>query len=104
MNERDVVAAIDDAVNRAELDEVKELLDSGVDANVRDIVGDPILISAAWVGTADIVALLIERGADVNAVGRDGQNALQRLLSSSGYWYEGHDLVVGTLRRHGSRE
>ena len=98
-------AELDDAVNRAEIDEVRRILDRGVDPNIRDITGDPIIVSAAWVGAADIVELLLARGADANAAGQDGKNALQRLLSDNqGYWYEGHDHVVAILRAAGARE
>jgi len=51
-----------------------------------------------------IVKLLIGRGADVNAVGADGMNALERLLKSDGYWHSGHDQVVEILREAGARE
>jgi|CXWL01.1.fsa_nt_gi ankyrin repeat protein len=91
-------ALLDDAVNRAALDEVTQLLDQGVDPNTRDIAGDPALISAAWVGAPEIVRLLLGRGAEVNAVGADGRNALQRLLTNRAYWHSGHDLVVAILR------
>jgi uncharacterized protein len=105
MDERTAAAVMDDAVNRAAFSEVERLLNQGINPNVRDITGDPVIISAAWVGAADIVQLLIDRGADVNARGNDGNNALQRLLSENNqYWYEGHERVVETLRRSGSQE
>ena len=89
---------LDDAANRGALAEVQELLDEGVDPNMKDVAGDPVLIGAAWVGAADIVKLLLDRGANVNAVGCDGRNALQRVLTNDSYWHEGHDQVVKILR------
>lgn len=95
---------LDDAVNRADIAEVRALLDDGVDPSIRDVAGDPILVGAAWVGAPEIVQLLLERGAEVNARGADGQNALQRVLGNDSYWHEGHDQVVLLLRGAGSEE
>jgi ankyrin repeat protein len=95
---------LDAAVNRAELEEVRAILDEGVDPNIKDITGDPVIIGASWVGAPGVVRLLAERGADVNATGRDGKNALQRLLNDGGLWHDGHDQVVALLRELGSQE
>jgi ankyrin repeat protein len=103
-NARNDAIRMDDAVNRGALDEVLDLLNEGVDPNQRDVVGDPILVSAAWVGAADIVKLLLDRGADVNAQCPDGRNALQRVRTNKTYWDEGHDRVVRILLEAGSSE
>jgi ankyrin repeat protein len=91
-------ARLDDAVNRADVDEVRLILDEGIDPNIKDVAGDPIIIGAAWIGAPEIVRLLIERGADINATGNDGKNALQRLLNNDGYSHDGHDKVIILLR------
>lgn len=57
-----------------DLPEVRRLLDSGADPNAPD-VGSPLYF-AAQRGHTDVVTLLVERGADVNAVTRFG-TALQ---------------------------
>lgn len=93
---------LDDAVNRAELSEVQALLDEGIDPNIKDVCGDPVIIGAAWIGASDVVRLLIAQGADVNAIGHDGKNALQRLLNHSGLWHNGHKQVVTLLRELGA--
>lgn len=54
---------LDSAVNRAELEEVRTILDEGVDPNIKDVVGDPVIIGAAWIGAPEVVRLLAERGA-----------------------------------------
>lgn len=89
-------------MNRAELLEVKALLEEGIDPNIRDVCGDPVIIGAAWIGAPEIVRLLVEQGADVNAIGKDGKNALQRLLSDAGLWHSGHEQVVQCLRELGA--
>jgi ankyrin repeat protein len=95
---------LDDAVNRGALAEVQSILDEGVDPNVRDVAGDPILVGAAWIGSPEIVKLLLLRGANVHAKGADNRNALQRVLTNKAYWHEGHDEVVKILRAAGANE
>ena len=96
---RTVASILDDAVNRAELEEVRALLDLGVDPDLRDVVGDTPLINAAWVGSHQIVRLLLARGARPGAQGADGKTASERLLSNDGSWHADHDECVRILRR-----
>ncbi len=72
-----LLAALTDKVNEGDYEAVHELVNQGADVNGRDAVGDTPLLSAAWVGAANIVRLLIERGADIKAVGMQGKTALQ---------------------------
>ena len=58
------IARMDDAINRDDLDEVAALLKAGVDPNARDVAGDPLLTSAAWIGSPSIVRLLLQAGAN----------------------------------------
>lgn len=101
---RRAAARLDDAINRAEFAEVKSLLDRGYDPNLRDVVGDTILMNAAWVAAGEIVRLLLECGADVNARGMDGKTALGRLLVLENPAEYGHDVVIALLRTHGAQE
>jgi hypothetical protein len=101
--DRDLILSLDDAVNRAEIDEVRALLDIGADVNGRHVVGDTPLMSAAWVAAADVVRLLLSRGADVNARARDGKTALGRVLEV-GHDEYGHDEVIQILRAAGAHE
>ena len=56
---------------------VKQALADGADANAREPQNEtPLLTLAALMGHADIAELLIENGADVNALGGDGGTAL----------------------------
>ena len=104
MSTRLLTSRLDDAINRGALEEVRALLDLGAALDGPDEGGDTPLISAAWVGSHEIVALLLQRGADINAVGADGRGALQRLLTNHQYWYEGHDACVALLRGAGAQE
>lgn len=58
--------------NEADLDGVKELLDSGIDVNFRDIDDRTALHVAACQGLTDVVSLLLERGADIDRKDRWG--------------------------------
>jgi ankyrin repeat protein len=55
-------------------DLVRRLLDRGVDVNAE--WGGTALMSAAYYGNLDILKLLIERGANVHAVNKEGETAL----------------------------
>ena len=99
-----LTARLEDAINRGVLEEVRALLDLGAPINGPDEGGDTPLISAAWVGSHEIVTLLLHRGANINAVGADGRTALQRLLTNRQYWYDGHDACVSLLRAAGAQE
>jgi ankyrin repeat protein len=59
---------------RGELYRVKSLLAQGVDVNERSSQGETALKAAAWKGHDEVVSLLIDNGADVNADG--GQSPL----------------------------
>jgi len=56
-----------DAARAGNLDEVRQLLDSGANIEDRDKTRETPLISAALAGSDEVVAELIKRGADVTA-------------------------------------
>lgn len=58
--------------NEADLDGIRELLDSGIDVNFRDIDNRTALHIAACQGLTDVVALLLQRGAEVDPKDRWG--------------------------------
>jgi ankyrin repeat protein len=62
---------------RRDARELKRLLDQGMDPNARDRhLRRPALIWAAGYGNIETVTVLVERGADVHATGKDGKTAL----------------------------
>jgi ankyrin repeat protein len=54
---------------------VQELLQRGVDSNLRDRAGDPAAVVAARQGSGRILLALLDHGADVTAPGSDGRPA-----------------------------
>src|SRR5690349_8789767 len=56
-----------EAVRSGQYEQVRGLLDQGSNANALDDLGWPLLMVAAQAGRADIVELLVNKGADVNA-------------------------------------
>lgn len=62
-----------DACFMGDVDEAQSLLDRGVDVNAQDIGGHTGLVDGAACGHSAIVALLIQRKADVQRAERDGR-------------------------------
>lgn len=68
-------------IYRGEYEQVKECLDNGADVNAKERFGNSTLISALGCGHTKIAKLLIERGADINAVNDKGFSVLDSLNS-----------------------
>jgi len=65
-----------DHVRSGDLTRLVEVLDAGVPVNLTNSAGDTLLILAAYHVHADVVKLLLERGADHARVNDKGQTAL----------------------------
>lgn len=65
--------------NEGDLEGIKELLDSGVDVNFHYIDDRTALHIAACQGFADVVALLLERGAEVDSKDRWGSTVTNNI-------------------------
>lgn len=82
--EEDVVEAINPTVklmylaNEGDLQGIEELLDDGTDVNFSDIDGRTAVHVAACQGHADVVELLLRRGADVDPKDRWGSTVILR--------------------------
>ncbi|KAK6919668.1 Serine-threonine/tyrosine-protein kinase, catalytic domain, partial [Dillenia turbinata] len=126
MIDGDAVEAIDPGIrlmylaNDGDLEGMKELLDSGVSVNFKDIDGRTALHVAACQGRTDVVELLLRRGADVDS--RDCWGSTQpksRILTTSfgfiglhfyiaqlpladAIYYKNND-VIKLLENHGAK-
>ena len=88
-----------DAINRGDTDAVKSLLLRGAPVNGKDEHWERTpLIMAAMNGYAEIVSILLKRGADPNAVDIEGWTAL-RYANAYGY-----DDIIKMLREAGARK
>jgi ankyrin repeat protein len=76
------------AVRYGDIEMVRELLNADADLHP-----PYILITAAYTGLTDVVALLVERGADLNVIGWEGLTALEWARK------QGHHDVVRLLKR-----
>jgi ankyrin repeat protein len=76
---------------------VKELLDQGAHASVRDPEGRTPLTEAVWNNNPELVSLLIERGASVNTRKNDGATPLS-IAPGKGY-----KQIIERLRKAGAK-
>jgi ankyrin repeat protein len=118
------------AAMKADQDLVKQVLDLGTNPDARDVDGGTSLQWAAWYGYDEIVSILLDHGADVNAVdGTSGRRPLHeaaehgnlstvKILLARGADVDAKDIwewtplhraatqggwkVVDTLLRHGA--
>lgn len=72
-----------DILRRGDTAELRRLLDSGVDVNSRDDHGNTMLMLSAVYSSPESMALLLERGASVNAANGAGATALMRAASDT---------------------
>ncbi|XP_021294970.1 serine/threonine-protein kinase STY17 [Herrania umbratica] len=83
--------------NEGDLDGIRELLDSGIDVNFRDIDDRTALHIAACQAQTDVVSLLLQRGANVESKDRWGSTPLADAI-----YYKNHD-VIKLLEKHGAK-
>ncbi|GAU35557.1 hypothetical protein TSUD_384050 [Trifolium subterraneum] len=99
----DVAATIDPGVrlmysaNEGDIDGIREVLESGVSVNFRDIDGRTALHIAACQGLTHVVELLLEKGADVDPKDRWGSTPLADAI-----FYKNND-VIKLLENHGAK-
>ncbi|RLU17107.1 hypothetical protein DMN91_011176 [Ooceraea biroi] len=97
LEEMDFERGIWAAAKDGDLERVQELLDRNVSPNVEDSAGYKPLHYAARNGHYDVCELLLDNGADINAVTPAvGATALHRAAT------QGHSNIVKMLLRHGA--
>ena len=64
------------AVDRGEVDIVKQLLDSGAEVNAQDSSGETPLMLAVTCEHLELVRILLEHGADKSVANQDGCTVL----------------------------
>jgi TonB family protein len=94
--QQDDETALITAASQGRVDEVRTLLDQGIDVNARNEDGWTPLLFAALGGHAEVVALLLEWDADVNVSNKAGWTPLIAAALS------GHTEIVGLLLEHGA--
>ncbi|EEF40144.1 integrin-linked protein kinase 1 [Ricinus communis] len=83
--------------HEGDLDGIRELLDSGIDVNFRDIDNRTALHLAACQGYTDVVALLLNNGAETDPKDRWGSTPLADAI-----YYKNHD-VIKLLEKRGAK-
>ncbi|XP_028763999.1 integrin-linked protein kinase 1 [Neltuma alba] len=83
--------------NEGDLDGIRELLNTGVNVNYRDIDNRTPLHVAACQGLTDVVSLLLEKGAVVEPQDRWGSTPLADAIH-----YKNND-VIDLLEKHGAK-
>lgn len=85
------------AARAGRLEELRDLLRAGVDADLADVDGETALHAAARNADAEVVTLLLEHGVDANAASAQGWTALHFAVR------EGATPIVDALIRHRAR-
>lgn len=92
---------LDGAIARDDLPAVEDLLTRGANISSVDGLGWSPLMNAAWIGSADIVKLLLRKGADPFWINKQGQTVLD-LLRELGELDDRHrkvfDLIDASAR------
>ena len=68
------------AVWRGQAEQVRALVNTGANVNVRGSGNDPLLHEAIWRGHTEVVRILVNAGADVNARDSDGDPLLHEAI------------------------
>ena len=84
-----------DAVDRGDVDAIRELIERGANVDALDRHGQTALMLAARAGRADLVEALIEGRADLNVTAKYGLSALMLAVVN------GHAEVAHLLARAG---
>ncbi len=87
----DLATKLFNLARRGETSLLTPYITAGIPPNLTNGTGDTLLMLAAYHGHADTVRMLLERGADADALNDRGQSPL------AGAVFKGWDEVVGVL-------
>lgn len=73
------------AASEGDLEEVKILIEKGININGQDDEGSTALIAAALAGHTEIINFLISKGADINIADNYGHTALTMVVEEGNY-------------------
>lgn len=96
--------ALHTAIIYARTEMIKLLLERGTDPNPKSgrAAGRPMLLDAAYAGQIEYVRMLLDAGADMNRIDKDGRTALDaaEIWASSS---EEHRAIIDLLKAHGAK-
>lgn len=87
------------AASRGQTEEVRRLIKEGVDVNKRTGSGETALMLAVWDNRIEVARILIEHGADVNAIEPKGDIEVTALMIAARY---GRIKMMRLLIEHGA--
>ena len=90
--------ALFNAVMKGNVQAVQQLIQSGVNVNVRTLTGKTPLMAAAFKGYGDIVQMLLSAGANANAQDAEGNTALSIAQ------FKGYSRIVAFLKMAGAED
>lgn len=74
--ELELLAGVFDLARQGDAAQIQQLLSAGLPVNLTNTAGDTLLLLAAYHAHPDLVAVLLEQGADSSRVNDRGQTAL----------------------------
>lgn len=80
-----------------DIKDIKEVIDGGVDVNVKNKEGKTALIKQSFFGNFNNVKFLLDSGADINTTNDDGESALDVARNR---YEENKDLVISILLKN----
>ena len=61
------------AIQKKDIETVSRLLEEGIDPNTKASDDTPVIIIASWYGCTEIASMLVDKGADVNYINKNGK-------------------------------
>ncbi|WP_020532177.1 ankyrin repeat domain-containing protein [Flexithrix dorotheae] len=85
------------AIEKNQVDQIRTLLETGTDPNIKDALRNTPLHMAAFYGYEDVIDLLASKGGDVNAINEAGRSPLYEAVRAD------HQQAVSALIANGAK-